>query len=132
MRGVAQQHVHRTCSTISSSCRTKSKHFGAQPQPAIHLRLENGCAALRAKPLAGDHAHTPILSLCTLGQKTRKRHTRRIDAVAVQIDFIIDTALTTAELTPRAWRHTGSAELLTFGKTRGIIQHAIGHRTIVD
>ena len=89
-RCVTQQHVHRACSTISSSCRTKRKDFCAQPQPAIHLCLEDWRGAPGAESLAGDQAYTSILPMRAFAQKVRERQARIVNTKAVQVEFIID------------------------------------------
>ncbi len=96
MRCVTQQHVHRACSTISSSCRTKRKDFRAQPQPAIHLCLEDWRGAPGAESLAGDQAYTSILTMRAFAQKARERQARIVNAKAVQVEFIIDGDLAPA------------------------------------
>ena len=89
-RCVTQQYVHRACSTISSNCRTKRKDFCAQPQPAIHLCLEDWRGAPGAESLAGDQAYTSILPMRAFAQKVRERQARIVNAKAVQVEFIID------------------------------------------
>jgi hypothetical protein len=127
MRCVTQQHVHRACSTISSSCRTKRKDFCAQPQPAIHLCLEDWRGAPGAESLAGDQADTSILPMRAFAQKARERQARIVNAKAVQVEFIIDGDLPAAQLAPYALRHAGTTELLAFTETRRIFEYAIRH-----
>jgi hypothetical protein len=115
-----KQHIQRTGATIYLARRHIRKHGSHSPQDAAHGPLQYRPPMARTQALSVDNPYTPYVTFQSVGQERPQLLLRFWHCKAVQVDFRLDTVLSTSQLTEDTALHAfpGEDQFLAARKLR--------------